>query len=288
MKTTTDHRMSVITLLTVLALMLAQGASATLQIYKLKGDVTIKTKAKKFKAQRRATVAENDLLIIPAGGSVEILDSDSHRIYASIGTGSMTVKSLMQKAENHAANITRNINKKVIDAVAENANDKKSGYDAIGMVIHETDAIAYPPVTLPEGTSYLAYLLKNATDPDSTHQSYITLKQHLVESDGDSEDGAFNFALHNSMRQPLYFNIITKSEGDEIQLYFPQNPVAAPKSETVATEYTYLPDNNKRGYVVIASDVDFSVDDVKRLLEAGYDPDDDYYLSVLTLNQENQ
>ena len=84
------------------------------------------------------------------------------------------------------------------------------------------------------------------------------------------------------MRQPLYFNIIPQREDDDISLFFAQNPVAMPKSETIATEYTYLPDENERGYIVIASDIDFTIDDVKRLLEAGYDPEDDYYLSILT------
>lgn len=49
----------------------------------------------------------------------------------------------------------------------------------------------------------------------------------------------------------------------------------------VAEEYVFLPNADGRGYVAIASDVDFTLDDVKRLLEAGYDPDDEYYLTIL-------
>lgn len=285
MNSITLKRMSAIAAITILAALLPQ-AYAALQIYKVKGNVTIRSKAKTVKAERRATVAPTDLLSIPAGDAVDILDSESHRIYSSIGYGNMTVKAMIEKAESHAADITRNINRKVIAAVADNAGQKRSGYEAMGMAVHETDAIAYPPVILPEDMSYLAYLLANATDPDSKHQSYISLKKHPVYTGEDEDDGAFNFAVHNSMRQPLYFNIIPQREGDEISLLFAQNPVAMPKSETIATEYTYLPDDNERGYIVIASDIDFTIDDVKRLLEAGYDPDDDYYLSILTVNPE--
>ena len=282
MNSTTLRRMSAIAIITILAAMLTR-AYATLQIYKVKGNVTIRSKAKTVKAERRATVAPTDLLSIPAGDAVGILDSETHRIYSSIGYGNMTVKALIEKAESHAADITRNINRKVIAAVADNAGQKKNGYEAMGMAVHETDAIAYPPVILPEDMSYLAYLLANATDPDSKHQSYISLKKHPVYTgEDDEDDGAFNFAVHNSMRQPLYFNIIPQREDDDISLFFAQNPVAMPKSETIATEYTYLPDENERGYIVIASDIDFTIDDVKRLLEAGYDPEDDYYLSILT------
>lgn len=282
MNSTTLRRMSAIAIITILAAMLPR-AYASLQIYKVKGNVTIRSKAKTVKAERRATVAPTDLLSIPAGDAVGILDSETHRIYSSIGYGNMTVKALIEKAESHAADITRNINRKVIAAVADNAGQKKNGYEAMGMAVHETDAIAYPPVILPEDMSYLAYLLANATDPDSKHQSYISLKKHPVYTgEDDEDDGAFNFAVHNSMRQPLYFNIIPQREDDDISLFFAQNPVAMPKSETIATEYTYLPDENERGYIVIASDIDFTIDDVKRLLEAGYDPEDDYYLSILT------
>lgn len=278
-------RMSAIVLISMIAAMLPR-AYAALQIYKVKGNVTIRSKAKTVKAERRATVAPTDLLTIPAGDAVDILDTETHRIYSSKGYGNMTVKALIEKAESHAADITRNINRKVIAAVADNAGQKRTGYEAMGMTVHETDAIAYPPVILPEGTSYLAYLLAEATDPDSTHQSYISLKKHPVYTGEDEDDGAFNFAVHNSMRQPLYFNIISQRERDDIRLFFAQNPVAMPKSETIATEYTYLPDSNERGYIVIASDIDFTIDDVKQLLKAGYDPDDDYFLSVLTVNPE--
>lgn len=279
------YRMLAIIVMTALAILVPTDISATLQIYKVKGNVTVKNKAKTIKATRRANVRASDLLYIPAGGRIDILDSESHRIYSSISTGKMTVKSLIEKAESNAANITRNINKKVMAAMADNAGEKRKGYDVIGMAIHETDAIAHPPVVLPEGVSYLSYLLDSAKDPDSTHQSYISLKTLSVAGEDVDFETPFNFVLHNSMRQPLYFNIIGKDDKDNFSLLFPQNPIAAPKTETIAEEYCYLPGDESQAYVAIASDVDFSVEDVKRLLEAGYNPDDDYYLTILTMKQ---
>lgn len=285
MKTIRLYRMLAMTVMTALSVLIASDSSAALQIYKVKGNVTVKNKAKTVKATRRATVSAADMLNIPAGASVDILDSESHRIYSSISTGKMTVKSLIEKAESNAANITRNINKKVMAAMADNAGDKRTGYDVIGMAIHETDAIAHPPVVLPDGVSYLSYLLDSAKDPDSTHQSYISLRTLSVAGEDVDFETPFNFVLHNSMRQPLYFNIIGKDDKDHFSLLFPQNPIAAPKTETIAEEYCYLPGDESQAYVAIASDVDFSVEDVKRLLEAGYNPDDDYYLTIMTVNQ---
>lgn len=273
----------VATLMALAAVLATSDISAALQIYKVKGNVTVKKGNMNIAAARRSNVVVSDLLTIPKGGMVDILDSKSHRIYSSTETGQMTVETLMKKAEAHAADITRNINRKVISAVADNAGQKKSGYDALGMAIHETDAIAHPPVDLPEGVSYLAYLLDNVKEADSTHQSYISLSRLTVDDEDMGFDAPYNFVLHNSMRQPLYFNIIEKDEKEGIRLFFPQNPVAAPKTETIASEYTFLPDFSTRAYVAIASDVDFSIDDVKKLLEAGYNPDDEYYLTILTV-----
>lgn len=285
MKTIVPKRMLAMAIISAFAILIASNASATFKIYKVKGDVTVKNKAKTIKAARRADVAASDLLNIPAGGSIDILDSGSHRIYSSTSTGKMTVKSLIDKAEANAANITRNINRKVVAAMADNAGDKRTGYDVIGMAIHETDAIAHPPIVLPEGVSYLSYLLETANDPESTHQSYISLGTLSVAGEDVDFETPFNFVLHNSMRQPLYFNIIGKDDKDGVSLLFPQNPIAAPKTETIATEYSYLPGDEMQAYVAIASDVDFTIEDVRKLLEAGYNPDDDYYLTIMDVKQ---
>lgn len=275
---------TIFTTLLILAVGLATAElSAALQIYKVKGNVMVKKGNMNLTATRRSNVVVSDLLTIPKDGAVDILDSKSRRIYSSTETGEMTVETLMKKAESHAADITRNINRKVISAVADNAGQKRSGYDALGMAIHETDAIANPPVELPKGVSYLAYLLENVKDPDSTHQSYISLSRTAADDESMDFDAPYNFVLHNSMRQPLYFNVIEKDEKEGIRLFFPQNPVAAPKTETTASEYTFVPDFSTRAYVAIASDVDFTIEDVKKLLEAGYNPDDDYYLTILTV-----
>lgn len=285
MRTNRIKQLLAIVFMTVSAIMLAPKAAATLQIYKVKGDVYVKNKAKTTKAERRATVAAEDVLTIPAGGSVDILDSDTHRIYSSIKTGKMTVKSLIKNAESQAANITRSINRKVIDAVADNAGQKRSGYDAMGMVIHETDAVVPTLVNIPDGMSYLSYLLTDPVEADSAHQSFISLACQPIESeDGDSEK-AFHFLLHNSTNDPLYFNIVAKDEENGLRLFFRRNPIASPKNDTAVEGYTYLQDEDTQRYVAIASDSNFSLDDVKNLLDDDFRPKDNYYFTILTIEK---
>lgn len=269
-------------LVIALAVFTAADAFATLKIYKVKGNVTVKSKTKKaVKAERRAEVLPTDILNIPAGGSIDILNSDNKRIYSSVSSGKMSVKTLIDKAEAHAANITGNINRKVMSAVAETGAQKRSGYDAMGMVIHETDAIAYPAIALPENVSYLSYLIDNVSDLDTDHQDYIQLET----TSADADDGSFNFVILSSIHEPLYFNIIDQSNKDNIQLLLPKNPIAAPKTVTVASGIRFLPSEGENKFIAIASDKDFSAEDIEKLLQPGFEPDEDYYLSILTLNK---
>lgn len=264
------------------AIMLAGVAPdvfATLQIYKVKGNVTVKGKSKAIKAERKASVAEKDLLTIPKGASIDILNTDTRRIYSSRGSGNMTVKALIDKANAHATDITGNINRKVMAAVADNAGEKRSGYNALGMAIHETDAIALPPIALPEGVSYLDFLLTDVTNPDSTFQDFLTLKAEPVKN----EEGTFYFALENHMHDTLFFNIIEKNDNNEISLFFPINHIAAPKTTTTAEEYKFAVNPDGARYVAIASDIYFTLDDIMKLLEPGFEPEEDYYLSVVTV-----
>lgn len=282
-----SSKLMIVTLIMISASILSSSdAWALLQIYKVKGDVTVKSGNKEVNAKRRANVKATDMLNIPSGGSVEILDSDTHRIYSSTKTGRMTVKSLMKKAESQASNITRNINRRVMAAVADNAGSKRSGYDAIGMSIHETDAVLPTLIDIPEGMSYLSYLLSNPSEPDSAHQSFISLSSQLIEDEDGEANGAFNFGLCNSLNTPLYFNIVVRDEEKGLRFLFRRNPIVAPKSDTTVEEYTYLPDEKTQRYVAIASDHNFSIDDAKHLLDDDYMPKDNYYMTILTIHNQ--
>lgn len=280
------HKLFIVSVTIILTTLFGKSdAWAFLQIYKIKGEVTVRSGLKEVNAKRRATVKPSDILCIPQGGSIDILDSDNRRIYSSTKTGRMSVKSLMKKAESQAANITKNINKKVISAVADNAGKKRTGYDSMGMVIHETDAVVPALVNIPEGMSYLSYLLSDPIDPDSLHQSFISLAQHMIDDEDDAtSDNAFNFMLHNSTTRPLFFNIIAADKENDLKFLFRRNPLATPKSDTIIEEYTFLPDTSTQKYIAIASDHNFSLDDVRHLLDDDYIPKDNYYMTILTID----
>ena len=251
---------------------------ATLIIYRLNGDVTVTTSGATRKVQRRDKLKSSDILTIPVDGSVEILDSDTHRIYSSTTTGLTSVKALLDKAVNDASNVTRKTNKKVLSAVAENAASQRTRYGASGLSRHETDGVSHGLVALPSGISYLSYLM-NLSNGDSYDDRHDIILMRRAYSENDD---TFNFAVFNTLDRPLYFNIIDQHSADgNLYLYFRDNPVAAPRSETLISQYRYLLPVDTTGYIVIASDKDFTFDDVKLLLDDSYAPESDFFFSLL-------
>lgn len=251
---------------------------ATLRVYRLKGNVTVSTSGTARKVQQRDEIKPSDILNIPDGGSIEILDSDSHRIYSSTTTGSTSVKVLLDKAADDASAITRKTNKKVLAAVAGNAASQRTRYGASGLSLHETDGVSCGLIALPSGISYLSYLMSlSAEDSYDDRHDIILMRRDYSEN-----DATFNFAVFNTLDRPLYVNVIDQHSTDgNVTLYFRENPVTTPRSETLIPQYRYLLPVDRTGYIVIASDKDFTLDDVKLLLDDGYVPENDFFFSLL-------
>lgn len=57
---------------------------AALKVYKTKGDVTLRAGNRWTVLQRRAEVKPGDMLRIPSGSAVDILDTDTRRLYSSL------------------------------------------------------------------------------------------------------------------------------------------------------------------------------------------------------------
>lgn len=279
-----DNRLTRILLFVFIVMMAGiwSGLDAALKVYRISGDVTVKTKAGTHKAERRETLLPADELVIPAGGSVEILDSDNHRIYVSDKTGTVTVSNLVDEARANAASVTKRTNKKVLDAIAENAAARRNSYAVGGISFHETDAVMHAPVACPDSVSYLAYLMSLSGNFEEEDQFDIILMRRQCQED----DEAFNFAVFNTLSKPLYYNVVDIRDGHSTDLYLPQNPIARPKKESIASEYRFLADEEVKGYIVIASEKDFTSEDVEKLMQPGFEPDEEYYFSLLLTSEE--
>lgn len=248
-----------------------------LNIYKVKGDVIVKSGSNTQKAQKRQKVASTDELTIPRNAGVSILDTKDNRVYSSLSQGRMTVRHLIDQAKSNASSITRTTNDVVIENLAENAKKKSLKVGVPGASIHEANAVIHAPIDLPEGMSYLSYL-RGLGEKEEYNDEYDAI---LLRRDINYEDETFNFAVFNTLSKPLYFNIIQQRTDREPELHFLDNPIAAPRTQTIVEEYLYILPDYPDGYIVIASDKDFSISDVKELLKPGFEPDADFYFTLL-------
>lgn len=237
---------------------------ASLKVYKINGDITLKSGNRWKPLQRRAEIASSDMLRIPAGATIEILDSDTRRLYSSLTSGDMSVNTIINEAINDADRVTLKANQRILTSINESGRKREPQFNGSGISIHDTDAstalTAFDP-----SKPYLRQLMQLPADAHYNDSTDII----LIRRDITDSDNTFNFAVFNTLDQYLYINIIDQNDNGEINFYFNENPIAKPTGETVIGEYRYLLPEEHSGYIVIGSDMPFTADDIRTILNGG-------------------
>lgn len=228
------------------------------------------------KAEKRQSVSESDLLTIPRSALVSILDTDNNRVYSSLSQGTMTVRELINKAKNNASDVTLATNEVALTNIKSNGPQKSGRPGRGGVSIHEANAVIHAPLELPDGVSYLQYLRSLGDKEYNDEFDAILLRRDI-----NYDDQTFNFAVFNTLKEPLYFNIIQQRTDREPELHFQDNPIALPRTQTIVEEYLYLVPEVPDGYIVVASDRDFTLEDVIKLLDPSYVPTTNFYITLL-------
>lgn len=222
-------------------------------------------------------VAPSDVLFIPKDGNVTIRDTKNKHIYASQSTGSITVGSLIKDAEEKASSITRETSRTIREAFEKKRASKPGGFDGVGVSTHNTDELHGAPIDLPEGVSYLRYLMSMPGDEEYEDMGDVVLARR----DYEKGDSTFNFSVFNTLYTPLYVNVIDqKAEDGALHFYFPENPLVKERGETLIPQYRYMLPNGEAGYIVIASPEPFTPKDVESLLDPAFEPSQDFYISL--------
>lgn len=260
-----------------LSLLATLSLNATYSVYKVKGEVDIKYGSKTRKAEKRSEVRLTDHIVIPQGGEIKILDSDTKKVYTFSTPGANTLASMKRQMEDKAMGIISRTNRELRSSMTENSGRGPSVYKKGGISIHNSDAIVYGATKVPEGKSYLEFLmtLTNPEDYDDSNDALL-LRRDMAD-DGDT----FGFAVFNTTSEPLYFNVIPIGMGSVPNTLFDINPLARPKGETVETEYQFAVPGKKSGYILVASTENFTLDDLRKLLDPSFEPNADYYFTML-------
>lgn len=263
---------------TLLTLWLMSGASmlnAALLVYRIKGDVRLINGSRSTLLQRHAELRGTDVLNIAADAVVEILDSDTKRIYSSTHGGRMSVDELVKAAKADAASVTRKTNGRILSAFNEKTQAGRQRYERTGLSAHNTEGGIVDAAVADGSIPYLRRLIQLAPNEEYGGQNdMILLRRNRAD-----DKGSFSFAVFNTFRAPLYVNVIDQSD-EGLNFYFGENAIAAPRSETVFEEYRYVFPDVDTGYIVIGSDKDFTHADVLGILE-GKPVEGNFFYSLL-------
>jgi len=134
-------------------LMAALALSAIAQHYTLHSatkGVTVNSGGKSVAATKGMQLKSTDYLIIPEGGTAEILNSVDKRIYKSVRPGKVSVTKLIIEARQSAADKLATVSGK-INIGRERRLSGKRVYDEKGMVIRAV-SVAGEPAECPDST----------------------------------------------------------------------------------------------------------------------------------------
>lgn len=180
--------------ITLLALMLCCPLMAQrFSVFKCSEGVTIKKRnsTEWTTVARRDNISLLDVVKIPNGGSIAILDATSNRIYKSTKAGESTLKLLIDNARNEADNIAKLLNSEIQQSRNGASASAYSSYGA--MQRGDNDATIYTTLC----NALISAALTNNSASSEISASIITI---------DNDEIAFE--VENRSDINLYFNIL--------------------------------------------------------------------------------
>lgn len=193
----------ILSLITTLCLT-AIPCMAKYTLYDFSGSISINRNGHPVDIQKGIELSAFDLITIPDGASIEILNDQNSQIYKSKSAGNFSVTRIMIDAKGQATNHLEGLNDKMRFGKSTDANTNRV-YAAKGMVSHalavydpEGNTIQVDPEIL--GAHIAATLSKPETIADSPFPAILT--NNHTDADGRS------FRLENNLTFPVYFNLI--------------------------------------------------------------------------------
>lgn len=249
---------------TVFALLLtllsgAVPCSAGYIVHSVSGKVTITSSGKKSPAEAGRRIAPSDMVVIPEGAVIEILNDVNNIIYTSTTTGELSFNRLILDAKAHAADNSANINSR-LNFTGRRVSDRKNRvYSETGMVKRTQSAFDPEASNMTVNPTALAHSIvsavrQGAVNPDST------LIFSATSGPGQS------FTLENPLESPVYFNVLRFGEGsaDISPLGLPSASfVLLPGQSLSRSQRSPVPEGER--HIVVATHYSYDID---ALLEA--------------------
>lgn len=256
------------TLLTVIITICALAASAQhYSVHSATKGVYAESAGKKIAATKGLGLKASDILCIPEGGEIEILNSVDKRIYRSIRPGRISVTRLLVEARHSATDKLGSLTDHVRFGRTASASGKRV-YQEKGMVNRSLGVYDPEGGTLEMDPSALAAIVAARI----IHPTHDDLPEGLEISGSSSGDGA-SLSITNSLGYPVYFNVFSIS-GDIPRIEI--SPLGQPggtyvllKSQSISRSQKESLPEGERTLVVVTPcqfELDTVIDEINRNL----------------------
>lgn len=245
-----------------------------LRLHSATEGVAVLSGGKKATATAGMTLKPVDSLIIPEGGSAEVLNTSDNRIYKSVRYGQVSVTKLIIEARESAGSKMGNIGSKI--SLAKNTSPSgRRIYKEQGVV--NRSLCVYDPEAgnVEMDIESLARFVTARLRKDSTE----SLPEGIAIETGKAGDAGHSVRVANSGTVPVYFNILSYAESPapRIEISRIGQPgacyVLLPSQSLAREQLTSL--GGDRLFIVMTPctfELDRLIDEVNRLLA---DPDSD-------------
>ncbi|MDE6267953.1 MAG: hypothetical protein K2M04_02600 [Muribaculaceae bacterium] len=185
---------------------------AHFKVFSVKGDVMVKQSGKTEKAVEGADISPAAIIIIPDGGSVEILDTRDSKTYKSTTPGQHSPSNIIFEARKQSVGTVSAVNRNLKIGRSGSSTDRDQVvYLAKGKVTRTLENYDPASDTLQIDNEMLGrFVARQLSRPESVNRQQFPV---AIDSK-QTPDGVLQLSVRNTLAFPVYFNVLKIDSSD--------------------------------------------------------------------------
>lgn len=242
------------------------SAQGRYSLYEISGNVL----CKKFRTSEwivpsdQQELSVHDVFSIPSSSFVRIMDRKNQMVYTSLRTGEISVRNIVEEAEDKAGDITKDVNQYLLSSLSKNEK-KELECRAYGVVYRDLDSDA-PMSLYNEILLHVSDLREN--------RSKVSSKAATIAKVLEGK-GLFYFRIRNNTDKIYYMNLLMV-KGDEVTVCYDcdgWNPILKPGKDMDMSQYLFADSADAPvGYYLLLSEGDYKVKKIQQMLKNDASP----------------
>lgn len=228
-------------------------------VHAVSGKVSVKSAGKVVNVKPGMEVKANDMLTVPSGGQVKILNHQDKKIYSSVKAGQFTVMTLMIDAKGVADSNTGTVMRTARFAKSSDTARAQKVYSEKGVVRRALTSVDADGNAIAMDAATLGGILASRVKDGNVEDDVLPV---TVEHES-SVDCGLKLGICNTLEYPIYFNVICLTGNPESPLDYSVigqakgNYLLLPQQSLTKEHLPELPDGEKQ--ILIMSHSDFDV-----------------------------